>query len=39
MIKEIHVCREFRYLDCAACPPGECEEQICIECGVDKWNG
>ena len=36
-IKDLHVCREFRYLDCTACKEHDlvCLD-ICIECGEEK---
>ena len=37
ILKDLHVCTEFRYLDCLDCNEKQqtCELIICIECGKD----
>jgi len=36
-IKDLHICRDFRYLDCYVCNENDlvCLD-ICIECGEEK---
>jgi len=36
-IKDLHICRDFRYLDCETCRENELEcIEVCTYCGEEK---